>query len=213
MSLAVGVPFKTAMQHCDNLVSVHQRAGGTGKGRRHEETSLNRAIIVIAIASWQALVQDLTKYLLKNRMPSSTDPNYGVAKLISGQVTQAVNNFSTPNAENSRRLLEMVGFDPRPHWTWKNGAQGSRSVTYRPQEIEQQLAQWLKIRHAIAHGDERMPEVEVLEAVRTGKFTSDGGPSIRLSDAKKCIKFIRTLTDVTLAGAAQEIASTNGQTT
>lgn len=212
LDLTVGLKFERAIQHCDNLVAVHAKASGTGKGRRRKETSIHRAIIVIAIASWQALVQDLTIYLLNDRMPQSADPNFGVAKLISGQITQAINNFSTPNAQNSRRLLQMVGYDPYPHWTWSNGVTGRRSVTYRPHQIEGQLKQWLDVRHAIAHGDERMPEVEVLEVVRNGSSSTNrnDGPSIRLSDARKCIAFIRKLSEVTLDGAAQELALGNG---
>ena len=87
--------------------------------------------------SWQAVVQDMTRFLLDRSMPRPTEPNYGVARLIRGQVQAALNNFSTPNAENARRLLQSVGFDPRPYWTWTNGALGRREVTYKPAGIEQ----------------------------------------------------------------------------
>ena len=102
------------MEHCDNdnLVLVRQRSGTGQRGRRRIETSTNRAIVVIAIASWQAVVQDMTRFLLDRSMPQPTEPNYGVARLIRGQVQGALNNFSTPNAENARQLLQSVGFDP-----------------------------------------------------------------------------------------------------
>jgi hypothetical protein len=103
------------MEHCDNLVLVRQRSGTGQRGRRRIETSVNRAIVVIAIASWQAVVQDMTRFLLDRSMPQPTEPNYGVARLIRGQVLAALNNFSTPNAENARQLLQSVGFDPRPY--------------------------------------------------------------------------------------------------
>ena len=125
------------MEHGDSLVLVRQRSGTGQRGRRRIETSVKRGIVVIAIASWQAVVQDMTRFLLDRSMPQPTEPNYGVARLIRGQVLAALNNFSTPNAENARQLLQSVGFDPRPYWTWTNGALGRREVTYRPADIEQ----------------------------------------------------------------------------
>ncbi|WP_158171275.1 hypothetical protein [Rhodococcus sp. JT-3] len=208
LAIKVTANFDRAMEHCDNLVRVHQRAGGDAKGRRREEISVNRAIVVIAVASWQAVVQDMTKFLLEQHMPEASDSNHGVAQLLRGHVLGELRKFSTPNAENTRQLLQSVGYDPRPHWTWTNGAHGSRAITYRPHDIEDQLRDWLKIRHAIAHGDERMPEVSVLQAVREGSTSTTTGPTVRLADARACIAFIRTLTGVTIEGLASELSTT-----
>lgn len=210
LELTVTVNFDRAMQHCDNLVRVHQRAGGEGKGRRREETSLNRAVVVIAMASWQAVVQDMTRYLVDAHMPATTDPNHGVAQLLRGFVLRELDKFSTPNAENTRQLLQAVGFDPRPYWTWSNGGQGSRARTYKPHDIESQLRDWLKVRHAIAHGDKKLPEVEVLQAVREGSVSKVSGPAVRLTDAKACINFVRTLTMSTLSGLDAEMSPPSG---
>ncbi|WP_280247999.1 hypothetical protein [Nocardia abscessus] len=213
LHLAVTLNFDRAMEHCDNLVRVHQRAGGEGKGRRREEISVNRAVIVIAIASWQAVVQDITRFLLDEHTPNPSDPNHGVAQLLRGFVLRELDKFSTPNAENTRQLLQAVGFNPRPYWTWPNGAAGSRAVTYKPHDVEGQLRDWLKGRHAIAHGDEKMPEVSVLQAVRDRSASKSTGPTVRLADAKACIKFIRTLTKVTIDGLDAEMTPPNAGTT
>src|SRR5437667_12748944 len=50
--------FDRATRHCDNLITVHRGHGGPGVGRRAEEVSLNRAVVVLAVASWQAVIQD-----------------------------------------------------------------------------------------------------------------------------------------------------------
>ncbi len=192
------------MEHCDNLVLVHQRSGTGTRGRRRTEISVNRAVIVIAIASWQAVVQDMTEFLLERHMPAPTEPNYGVARLIKGQVDGAIGRFSTPNPENTRELLKTVGFDPRPFWTWTAGPPGS-PVTLRPADVEQRLRTWLKVRHAIAHGEEKLPEVDVLQAVRQQQVSSVDGPTVRLYDAKQCVSFVRKLTDVTINGIRSEI--------
>lgn len=194
------------MEHCDNLVLVHQRAGTGTRGRRRIETSVNRAIVVIAIASWQAVVQDMTRFLLDRNMPQPTDPNHGVSMLIKGQVMNALGNFSTPNADNTRRLLQSVGFDPRPHWTWTEGAPG-RQVSLSKRDVEERLRSWLSVRHAIAHGDEELPTVGVLQSVRQNDPPRSDGPSIRLHDAKQCIRFIRKLTETTLAGLSSDLST------
>lgn len=195
--LTVGYKFDNAMVHCDNLLSIDQRAGG-GRGRtRMVESSVNRAVVVLAIASWQAFVQDATRLLLDRRMPQQADQNYGFARLIEGQVLRELARFSTPNAENTRNLLQLVGFDPRPYWRWER---------LKPTQVEQQLRDWLSIRHAIAHGDEEMPPVAVLEAVREKKGQyGPAGPSIRAADARGCSAFIRRLAKATLDGVAKEL--------
>lgn len=99
LGLSVNVPFKRAMEHCDNLVLVHERSGTGQRGRSRIETSVNRAIVVIAIASWQAVVQDMTRFLLDSSMPTPTDPNYGLAKLIRSQVM----GHSTPSRRRTQR--------------------------------------------------------------------------------------------------------------
>lgn len=203
LALSVEMNFERAMEHCDNLIVVHKRSGSVYRGPRRAEMSINRAVVMIAIASWQAVVQDMTKFLLKHNMPDASDPNFGVARLISGQVTHAVNSFSTPNAENTRKLLSSVGFDPRPFWTWSQGNRRT-AVALTPSDVEQELRDWLRLRHAIAHGDEKLPQVAVLQAVRAGKVDKYHGPSIRLADAERCIAFIRKLAEVTIAGLVAE---------
>ncbi len=105
--------FHRATEHCDNLVMIHRRAGTGGQGRRYIETSINRAVIVIAMACWQAAVQDLAGVLLDASMPPARDPGRGVANLLAGRLRTEIGAFSTPNAENTRQLLQSAGYDPR----------------------------------------------------------------------------------------------------
>jgi hypothetical protein len=209
--LTVWIKFNDAMKHCDNLVEVHQRVGSAGRGRRIE-TSINRAVVVIAVACWQAVVQDMALFMLDRGMPDPSDPNYPFARLIRGQVMGNVTRFSTPNAQNSRTLLQQVGFDPHPYWSWSTRDVGGHRVTLKPAQVEEQLRDWLQVRHAIAHGDV-MPEVNVLQAVRLKvvkqqrSFTAVG-PTIRLVDAKQCVTFVRKLTEATLEGLESELRGT-----
>jgi hypothetical protein len=66
--------FARATKHCDSLIKVHRGHGGPAVGRRAEEVSLNRAIVVLAVASWQSVVQDLTTAVLDVSTPPPGSP-------------------------------------------------------------------------------------------------------------------------------------------
>ena len=141
------------MQHCDNLVAVHRGFGGPAQGRRHKEVSINRAVIVLTVAAWQAAVQDMASAAVDAGTPDDgslvTHQTYGI---LQGRIRQEINAFSTPNAENTRKLLQAVGFDPRPFWTWAQmGGQGVGMITVTPQQCERKMRDWLQLRHEIAH--------------------------------------------------------------
>lgn len=201
------------MTHCDNLVEVHRGHGGPAQGRRAQETSLNRAVVVVTVAAWQSAVQDMATCALDAGSPgpgSSISPQtYAV---VAGQARTQIGNFSTPNPENTKRLLRGVGFDPRPLWTWQqSGGQGVGFVTIHPTEAERRMAGWLRLRHDIAHGADSLSQVDVLQAVRQAQNPQpDWGPSIRLVDAEACMTFFRRLANLTgtgLAGWAGQLAT------
>lgn len=205
VALEVGWKFDNAMTHCDNLIKVHARAGTGTRGRKWIESSVNRAVIVLAIASWQAVVQDMARYLLRTGMPPPADPNYGFARLIEGQVKRELDRFSTPNAENTRNLLRLVGFDPRTYWTWNAPGRGNKVVPLGPAQVEENLRDWLNVRHAIAHGDGLIPHVAVLQAVRQKRVRPGQSSPIWLNDAKRCSGFIRKIAEATMDGLAKEL--------
>ena len=151
--------FVRSTTHCDNLIAVHRRSGGDKAGKRDEEISVNRAIVVLTVGAWQAVIQDFTRACLDLGTPGPGDtvslPTYS---LISGRVKMEINNFSTPDAQRSRALLLGAGYDPRPTWTWTQRAgQGKGMVTWLPGDADRRIAEWLRLRNAIAHGDAVLP--------------------------------------------------------
>lgn len=195
--------FDRATQHCDNLITVHRGYGGPAGGRRGE-VSLNRAVIVLTVASWQSAVQDLTLALLDAGTPVAggaiTPASYAV---IAGRVRKEVGDFATPNAQNTRRLMVGVGFDPRPHWTWRQmGGRGVGMITLSPTDVDRRMDEWLKIRHAIAHGHSELPQVSVLAAVRRATGVPPTDPTIRLVDAEQCLAFFRRVVSLTTSTLA-----------
>jgi hypothetical protein len=212
--------FERAMGHCDAIVQVHQQHGGGGQGFRSLEPSLNRAIVVLAVAAWQGVVQDLAIAALDHTQPAGGG---GVGTLLRGQVVQAVAGFSTPDAQRSRALLRLVDFDPYPAWTWTQmGGRGVGAITISPAEAAEMTDDWLRLRHDIAHGHARLSVVGVLESVRLEvrawraqhptashrdainylKSSPAFSPSLRLVDARRCITHFRRMARLTAQGLA-----------
>jgi hypothetical protein len=191
--------FRRATRHCDNLITVHRGHGGPTRGRRDEEVSINRAVVVLAVASWQAVVQDYTLACVDMSAPDVGSPLSPASyKILAGRVRKEVGDFATPNAENVRKLLIGAGFDPRPHWTWKQmGGRGRGVVIWTPEAAGARINEWLRIRHAIAHGHPVLPPEEALNAVRLAPETVPGEPQLRLVDAEQCLAFFRRLSQLT----------------
>jgi hypothetical protein len=212
------VRFETAIGYCDAIVVVHGNYGKGKRGRRKVELPLNRAIVVLAVAAWQTVVQDLTTAALDHSCPEGTG---GVGNLLRGQVVQQVAGFATPNAENSRNLMKLVDFDPFPCWTWAQaGGAGAIANVIRPHQAAERLNDWLKLRHSIAHGHPKLPVSMRLEHVRShvntwlathpASKTKDAlnhfkdqdafEPGLRLKDAMACIRLVRRLAKLTARG-------------
>ena len=143
--------FDRAIQHCDDIVKVHSQHGGGRRGFRTLEPSLNRAVVVMAVAAWQTAVQDLTEAALDYWQPEATAT--GLARLLRGQVRKAIGDLNTPSCQNSRSMMQLLDFDPRPYWTWtKAGGKGVGRVVVRAIDAENATRDWLSLRHDIARG-------------------------------------------------------------
>ncbi|MGX1574996.1 hypothetical protein [Cellulosimicrobium funkei] len=198
--------FHRAVSHCDNLVAVHRKSGGTDAGRRREEISLNRAVVVMSIATWQAVVQDMTRACLDISEPAPGGAvNLDAWRTMVGPTRKAIIDFATPNQENTRRLMISAGFDPRPSWTWRGG----QGRVLGPVQVGDRLNEWLKVRHAVAHGHDSLPEVGVLEAVKRAKGKPPGDFTLRLTDAENCLSFVRRITSATGSALAAHLSVAN----
>ena len=193
--------FARATRHCDNLIEIHRNHSGPRQGRRNKETALNRAVVVLTVAAWQAAVQDLANAAADLVNPGEASPEFRLYTLLKGRMDRDIRAFATPNAEKTRELLKVAGFDPRPHWEW---TRPGRNGSVTPHRAEQSVNAWIKVRHAIAHGHAMLPEEEVLQAVRMGE-PHRGDPSLRLYDAEQCLEFFRRMARVTAHGLAEHL--------
>lgn len=207
--------FATAMIHCDNLVAVHRAAGGTNRGRRTTETSVNRGTIVLAVAAWQAFVQD-TAVALRDKAMAELNAVSSAPRLAAAMsnwntdFSAALEKFSTPGPDQTCSLLMRIGFNPRPNWTWtQNGGRGNASVVVQPVHVAKVITQWLRVRHDVAHGHTTIHSLAVLTAVRDPK-TSDKAkqaPTLRLTDAIDCVAFFRSIVRLTADAAAHHLGA------
>lgn len=204
--LEAAANFVRSTKHCDNLVAVHGRSGGKKAGKRAEEVSVNRAIVVLMVGAWQAVIQDFTRACLDLGTPRPGDSvSILTYNLISGRVKMEINNFSTPDARRSRELLLAAGYDPRPTWTWtQHAGRGQGMTTWSPADADRRIAEWIRLRNSIAHGDAVLPAEQALQAVR-GTQTPPADPMLRLVDAKQCLAFFRRLARLTSVGLAAHL--------
>ncbi len=184
--------FDRAMVNPRNLVEIH-KALNKGPGLRVREMSLNRGIVVLTVAAWQAFLEDLVDEVLDAIAISSGDVGYDHYRILRIDAKRAARFFSTPNAEKTRELLFMVGLDPWPHWRWQSGPEYVSETTAR-----ERLNQWLQVRHAIAHGDDTLPDVSVLTALTSGRR------SLERWNAERCMRFFTKLAEKTTAAAVDE---------
>jgi hypothetical protein len=191
--------FKRAMTDPLNLALVHRerrpRRGPSGRAAPHF-ASLNRGIVVLTVAAWQAYVEALATEILDVISVPPGEPGHRQHLNVRADVTNARHNFSTPNAEGVRDLLMRVGFDPLPHWTWR---WSTNDMT--PQLAHERMNAWLRVRHAIAHGDPVLPEVDVLRGDPKGKR------ALSLERANACMKFFTWVADETTAAAIARFES------
>lgn len=195
--------FTKALEQPRNLLLIHRELS-SGPGRRHREQSLNRGAVVFTVAAWQTLVEQLARaaidglepdeHLLPPKGNQGRSQAYALHrsrkqawKLHRATVLSRVSTFSTPNAENTRALLQLAGVDVKPYWSWRRGRW---LLSY--QDATARLNAWLRVRHALAHGDSELPSERVLST------TTGGRAALRLSDAEECVRFFGELAHQTV---------------
>jgi hypothetical protein len=186
VDLAYERTFLTAMEDSLRLVRLHRQVA-KGRGRRSPElSSLNRSVVVLAIAAWQAYVEALAAALLNSlghEYLQDTRSGRTLAVMWNAkreELARHIDQYSTANSDKTLSLLGSLGLDPKEWWTWGTGP-GALSSS----QVRDRLNQWVKVRHAIAHGSQ-LPAVRVITRNRAG-------PAVRLKDAEACIGFVQKL--------------------
>lgn len=178
------------MRDPHNLVAIH-RASQAGAGRRHRQTTLNRAVVVLTAAAWQAYVAETTRAILHDLEVPHGTPGHAQFAIVRAAAKGTLKRFNTADSRNCLNLFLEVGFDPTTRWTFSFGTPPRHYVNTT---VRDEIDDWLKVRHAVAHGAE-LPNLAII----TG--SAQNRPSMRLSDAERCIKFFEEVVRVTAAAA------------
>lgn len=201
MALAISqsyVGFEDLLKNAKDLVEIHNRLGGR-PGRRFGEMSLNRAVVILTVAAWQAYVEDLARAALGILAPT---PQTLLYQLIRADTLNAIRRFNTPNSRNTIDLLIRTGFDPSvlwaflTRWPWARLTTGEifyQQKTWTSAQAIEELDIWLQVRHRIAHG--RDLDDPGIRRILSG--TASGKPSLRKVDAERCIAFMEALAKAT----------------
>jgi hypothetical protein len=176
-----------------NLVEIHQSLN-PNRGRRWAEPTINRGIVVLTVAAWQAFIEDLGNGILATirRNVDGQDGLVGQFQLIEAATRNAVRRLNTPNVFNTLGLFSNVGFDPEPHWSWNT----TREIL-TPAVVATRIDEWLRVRHAIAHGDD-LPPVSVLARTKTGR------PTLWRKNAESCMAMFSETARRTARAADQQ---------
>lgn len=192
------IKFADSMRPARDLIAIHKR--NTSVGRRVADLSLNKGVVVFAVAAWQSYVENLVDAILKSLAPPPGDATMGVYRLHSGLVQKEIKRYSTPNSANTLQLLSLVNFDPSPGWSFTVEWERQHSERYgslrkrrpfHPSEAKRELDSWLLVRHAIAHGS-ALPAVG--DRV-SGRYK--GNPQLTRRDADRCASFFDGLVGAT----------------
>ena len=98
----------------------------------------------------------------------------------------ALGRFNTPNTRNTLTLFQHVGFDSRGGWSF---SVPSRPHPYSAENVEDEIDEWLKVRHTIAQGS-LLPAIAIVSGrtqsgpnsgrlTRSTASTSSVGSSLR----------------------------------
>ncbi len=162
---------------------IHERAVGSGPGRKHKVEVLNRAVIVFVCACWEAYVEDVLRDAL-NVMVSAAAPANLVADGLRRPLEHALGSFHRPDTRGVKNLFEGALGLVNLHKTWKWG----KLTTNRATDLDALV----KLRGRIAH------RVTATTAIRK----SDG------TNALKLVQNLVTKTDAAVAAHLQTIVGT-----
>ncbi len=85
------------------LAEIHEKVGGSSRGRRYGLDVLNRSGIVLVVASWEAFVEDLVTLALERILAATGQPSHFP------KATLLAASRGLRAAKDERRVLELAG--------------------------------------------------------------------------------------------------------
>jgi hypothetical protein len=88
--------FDENLKDVERLMELHEQAGGTGPGRRHNLEVLNKSAVVLITAYWEAYCEDIASEALEfivNNAPNAAALPKEVKKIVAKEIKTAANEL------------------------------------------------------------------------------------------------------------------------
>lgn len=104
------------------------------------------ASLAAHVAAWDNYIKSAIREYYR-RTANPLDVRYAVLhNTVQMLSASALRKLNTPNRDNARNaIVECVGYDPLPDWTWK-------SANLTATDIKDFMDEVFKVRHSFAHG-------------------------------------------------------------
>ena len=140
----------------EELIEAHSRLRTGRPGRQWRLGALNRAVVVIAVSAWEAVVKESLAAIRPSPGPM------GVWSSLNASVRSEIGRFHTPDAHQVRSLFASLGLDDvTAAWSWTNCT---------PQQARNRLTEILRQRQHIAHGVNPRPTIHNMTSSRLPAF-------------------------------------------
>ena len=149
-SRAYSSRLEGVLRDAEDILNAHETLRTGQRGRQRGLGGLNRAVVVLSVAAWEAYIEEVVLEAISAARPSSGP--MGTWTAWSSTSTRLVGRLHTPNPEKVRELLrDTLGItDIAASWHWHScDATTARS----------KLRYALKRRHEIAHGADPRPVI------------------------------------------------------
>jgi hypothetical protein len=135
----------------EELVAAHANLCTGKRGRQYGLGAINRAIVVMCAAAWEAYVEEIVREAINSLIPPTGSARTAWPALNANALNE-LKRFNTPNSQNVRNLLSktLALPDVTTSWYWQN-CSTQKAVSY--------LDNFLQIRHETAHGVNPRPVV------------------------------------------------------
>jgi hypothetical protein len=132
------------------LVAAHANLRTGNPGRQYGLGALNRAVVVMCAAAWEAYVESVLIECVEALRPPNGPP--GTWPSLNASVRSDVGRFNNPSSQKVRELFAAsLGLsDVTASWKWTNCT---------PEQAVAHLDAFMKRRHQTAHGVDPRPNV------------------------------------------------------
>lgn len=197
--------FMQQLTYVDQLIAIHGKLQA-GKGRRHEQSALHHAGVVLTVAAWQSYIEKVIEEaldLIRDEIndPHVASPQWAVHtyQLRRSAILNAVKKFNTPDDVKVRDLFrDSFDFNPWGSWAWNVGPRQWSSA-----ETRKRTNVWVLVRHSVAHGFALPSDVDWLKG-------NNGDSRLTLGLLQECRKHFVFLVEKTDRAFADHLTAAHG---